>query len=246
MGYTEYGLSEARADQALLKAAELAKRAVEEWRMTTDATRRIVVAASLGPFGAALHNGSEYHGNYGRSFAEVVEFHRSRIEVLGAVIRHDDENAPDLLAFETLPSLEEARAIVEALREFPDLPVWFSFTCRDEKHVAHGELLSECAALVASLPQTVAVGVNCTHPALIGALIGELKIGELKAETSKPIVVYPNSGEGWDAEKRVWTGASDAAGFGESARRWFATGAQIVGGCCRTRPEHVAKIAASL
>jgi homocysteine S-methyltransferase len=107
--------------------------------------------------------------------------------------------------------------------------------------VAHGELLGECAALVAALPQTVAVGVNCTHPALIGALIGELR-----AATRKPIVVYPNSGEGWDAEKRVWTGASDAKGFGESAKRWFAAGAQIVGGCCRTRPEHVSKIAASL
>jgi homocysteine S-methyltransferase len=241
MGYAEYGLAEARADQALLKAAELAQRAVEEWRMTTDATRRVVVAASLGPFGAALHNGSEYHGNYGRNFEEVVAFHRSRIEVWGAAMMHGDDNAPDLLAFETLPSLEEARAILEALRDFPDVPVWFSFTCRDEKHVAHGELLSECATLVAAFPQTVAVGANCTHPALIGALIGELK-----AATSKAIVVYPNSGEGWDAEKRVWTGASDAAGFGESAKRWYAAGAQIVGGCCRTRPEHVEKIAANL
>ncbi len=240
MGYAEYGLTETRADEALLKAAELARRAVEEWRMTTDSTRRIVVAASLGPFGAALHNGSEYHGNYDRGFEEIVEFHRARIEVLCTAMLRGDVYAPDLLAFETLPSLEEARAIIEALRDFPDVPVWFSFTCRDEKHVAHGEVLSECAALVTALPQTLAVGVNCTHPALIESLIGELK-----AATTKPIVVYPNSGEGWDAEKRVWTGASDAAGFGESAKRWFAAGAQIVGGCCRTRPEHVEKIAAS-
>jgi homocysteine S-methyltransferase len=248
MGYAEYGLPEARADQALLKAAELAQQAVKEWRIetgaeATGAERRVVVASSLGPFGAALHNGSEYHGNYGRSFAEIVAFHRSRIEVLGATMKDaaavKDGSVPDLLAFETLPSLEEARAIYEALRDFPDLPVWFSFTCRDEKHVAHGELLRECAALVAALPQAVAVGVNCTYPALIEGLIGELK-----AATLKLIVVYPNSGEGWDAEKRVWTGASDAVGFGESAKKWFAAGAQIVGGCCRTRPEHVMKIAA--
>jgi homocysteine S-methyltransferase len=241
MGYAEYGLPEVRADQALLKAAELAQRAVEEWRAETGAERRVVVASSLGPFGAALHNGSEYHGNYDRSFAEMVAFHRSRIEVLSAAIISGDVNAPDLLAFETLPSFEEACAIYEALRDFPDIPCWFSFTCRDEKHVAHRELLRECAALVSALPQTVAVGVNCTHPALIEELIGEMR-----AVTEKPIVVYPNSGEGWDAEKRVWTGASDALGFGESAKRWFAAGAQIVGGCCRTRPEHVKKIAASL
>jgi homocysteine S-methyltransferase len=240
MGYAEFGLPAPRADQALLKAAELAHRAIEEWRIVSEETRRVVVAASLGPFGAALHNGSEYHGNYGRSFEEIAAFHRSRIEVLGAAMQRGDENVPDLLAFETLPSLEEARAIITALEGWGQIPAWFSFTCRDEMHVAHGELLSECVALVAALPQTVALGVNCTHPALIENLIGELR-----SATKKPIVVYPNSGEGWDAEKRVWTGASDASGFGVSAKRWFAAGAQIVGGCCRTRPEHVLKIAAS-
>ena len=108
----------------------------------------MVIAASLGPYGAVLHNGAEYHGNYELSHAQLVEFHRERIDVLA---RATGTGAPDLLAFETLPSLEEARAIGEALAPWPDLAAWFSFTCKDEEHVAHGERLSECAAVVAEV-----------------------------------------------------------------------------------------------
>lgn len=226
MGYEEIGLPADRADKALLKAAALARQAA-----STYPDRRIVVAASLGPYGAALHNGAEYHGNYGCRFGELVEFHRERIAVLA-------ESDADILAFETLPSLEEAEAICEALADWPHLAAWFSFTCRDLRHVAHGELVSECAAAVARFPQTAAIGVNCTQPALITALIGEIR-----STSDKPIVVYPNSGEGWDAEARCWTGSGDPASYGAMAAEWFAAGAQIVGGCCRTRPAHIAQVA---
>jgi homocysteine S-methyltransferase len=230
MGYAEIGLSAERADAALSRAVELARRAAAEFH-----ERRVVVAASLGPYGAALHNGAEFHGNYGCSFGELVEFHSQRIRVLAEAA---NLNAPDLLAFETLPSLEEAEAIGEALAPWPDVAAWFSFTCKDGRHVAHGELLSECAAAVARFPQTIAVGVNCTQPALLRSLIGEVR-----KSTDKPIVVYPNSGEGWDASARCWTGTGDAASFGELAAGWFAEGAQIVGGCCRTRPAHIRQVA---
>jgi homocysteine S-methyltransferase len=103
--------------------------------------------------------------------------------------------------------------------------------------VAHGELLRERAAAVGRFPQTVAIGVNCTHPALMPGLIGELR-----RASEKPIIVYPNSGEGWDAATRSWTGTSDAAQFGTMAGEWFAAGAQIVGGCCRTRPAHIREV----
>jgi homocysteine S-methyltransferase len=136
-----------------------------------------------------------------------------------------------------LPSLEEAEAIGEALSAWPELAAWFSFTCKDGQHVAHGELLRDCASAVASLPQTIAIGVNCTQPALIQQLISELR-----GASEKPIVVYPNSGEGWDASTRHWTGSSDAARFGAMAEEWFAAGAQIVGGCCRTRPAHIRQV----
>lgn len=229
MGYAEFGLPPERADAALLRAVQLARTAAAEFP-----NRRILIAASLGPYGAALHNGAEYHGNYGVGFSELVAFHRDRICVLAEA----GPVAPDLLAFETLPSLEEAKAIGEALSPWPHLAAWFCFTCKDARHVAHGELLSDCAATVARFPQTIAVGVNCTQPALMPPLIGELR-----RASDKPVVVYPNSGEGWDAESRCWTGKSDPASFGAQAKDWFAAGAQIVGGCCRTRPRHIQQVA---
>jgi homocysteine S-methyltransferase len=232
MGYAEFGLGAERADAALLRAVELAREAAAAFP-----ERRVVVAGSLGPYGAALHNGAEYHGNYDCSFAKLVEFHRERIAVLAAAT---GAQAPDLLAFETLPSLEEALAIGEALAPFPELAAWFSFTCKDGRHVAHGERLSDCAAAAARFPQTVAVGVNCTQPALMPALIGELR-----AASGKPVMVYPNSGEVWDAGARCWTGTGDPASFGAMAAVWFAAGAQLVGGCCRTRPAHIREVAAA-
>ena len=232
MGYAEFGLAPERADAALLRAVDLARTAAAEFP-----DRRIVIAASLGPYGAALHNGAEYHGNYGVGFGELVKFHRERIRVLaeaGAL-------APDLFAFETLPSLEEAEAIGEALGPWPELAAWFCFTCKDQRHVAHGELLSDCAAAVARFPLTIAVGVNCTHPALIPALIRELR-----EASDKPVVVYPNSGEGWDAVNRCWTGTGNPVSFAAQEAEWFAAGAQVVGGCCRTRPEHIRLVAESV
>ena len=231
-GYAEIGLAPARADSGLLRSVALAREAAAAFP-----DRPVVIAASLGPFGAVLHNGAEYHGNYELSHPQLVEFHRERIDILA---RASGTEAPDLLAFETLPSREEARAIGEALRLWPDLAAWFSFTCKDAEHVAHGERLSECAAVVAEFPQTVAIGVNCTLPALIPSLIGELR-----GATRKPVVVYPNSGEGWDPVHRSWTGISDPAGYGAMAREWFAAGAWMVGGCCRTRPEHIRQVKAA-
>jgi len=232
-GYAEFGLDPIRADQALLQSVALAAKARAEFP-----GRFVLIAASLGPYGAALHNSSEYHGNYDCSFSDLVQFHQERIAVLA-------ESEADLLAFETLPSLEEARAIASALEPWPNLAAWFSFVCPDYRarglQVAHGEALSECAAFAASLPQTVAVGVNCTQPVWISSLIAELR----KA-SAKPIVVYPNSGEDWDAEARCWvqpSGSTDPAHFGQQARQWFEAGAQLVGGCCRTRPEHIHQLA---
>jgi homocysteine S-methyltransferase len=228
-GYAEIGLVSERADVALLRSVALAREAAAAFP-----ERRIVIAASLGPFGAVLHDGAEYHGNYDLSHEQLVEFHRERIDVVACA---SGTEAPDLLAFETLPSLEEAQAIGEALLPWPELAAWFSFTCKDAEHVAHGERLSECAAVVGQFPQTIAIGVNCTVPALIPSLIRELRDA-----TDKSVVVYPNSGEGWDALHRCWTGTSDPAAYGAMARDWFAAGARMVGGCCRTRPEHIRQV----
>ena len=233
-GYAEFGLDPSRADTALLRSVDLACTAREEFARN-EKGRKVLIATSLGPYGAALHNGAEYHGNYDCSFEELVEFHQQRIAVLA-------ETQADLLAFETLPSLEEARAIGEALKPWPELAAWFTFNCPDHRaaqlQVAHGEPLRVCAELAAGFPQTVAIGINCTQPKWLASLISEVS-----TVRDKPIVVYPNSGEGWDAESRCWTGSSDPAAFGQQARDWYTAGAQIIGGCCRTRPAHIREVA---
>src|SRR5215469_6318388 len=230
MGYAEIGLPAERADAALRLSVRLARQAANAYP-----DRPVLIAASLGPYGAALHNGAEYHGNYDCGHAELVRFHRERIFSL---VSANGMEAPDFLAFETLPSLGEAQAIGGALADWPGAAAGFSFTCRDEEHVAHGELLRDCAKRVAALPQTIAVGVNCTLPAYIPALIRELRAG-----SDKPVIVYPNSGEGWDAASRCWTGTGDAASYAVMAREWFAAGAHMIGGCCRTQPEHISLVA---
>lgn len=227
-GFAKQGLSAQASADALRRSVSIAESARDWYRGFSD--RPIWIGASLGPFGAMLHNGAEYHGNYRASFEEVVQFHARRISVLAS------SNA-DFLAFETIPSLDEAGAILIALEEHPDVPAWMSFTCRDENHVAHGERLSDCGLLLDGHPQIVAVGINCTSPALTLPLLNQLR-----PSTAKPIVVYPNSGETWDAQTRSWRGDVDPAELAGHAAVWHAAGAQAIGGCCRTRPQHIQEL----
>ncbi len=241
MGFRKQGMTAAQATDAEATALRSSVRLAEQARAMSgppDVLPDVLIAASLGPYGAALANGAEFHGNYGfpdatRQHAELVRFHARRIAVLAAT-------DADLLAFETLPSLFEAQAIVQALKATPNIAAWLSFTCRDAEHTAHGEPLRACAALLDSVPQVLAVGVNCTPPGLILPLLQELKAG-----TAKPLVVYPNSGESWDAQHHCWTGTADVDRYAALAKEWFAAGAQLVGGCCRTGPEHVRAVAAA-
>lgn len=225
LGYAELSRPRKDAARALHQSVELAEAAREQYRHESD--RTILIAASLGPYGAALHNGAEFHGRYKIGFEELVAFHAERLAVA------TDSHA-DLIALETIPSLEETHAILAALARFPSLRAWLSFTCRDDEHVAHGERLADCAALVENAPQVAAVGINCTHPKLIAPLIAAAQ-----SATRKPIFVYPNSGEVWDAANRRWTGKSDPTDYGALASAWFRADAQAVGGCCRTTPAHI-------
>jgi homocysteine S-methyltransferase len=230
-GFQQIGRQDAAkaADRAFRASVAIAHRVRSEYQAASP--RRIWIAASLGPYGAMLHNGAEYHGNYSCSFDDLVGFHSRRIAVLA-------QTDADFLAFESIPSLEEAKAILAALRPYPDLPAYLSFTCRNGTQVSHGETLRECAELLDGQPEVVAIGVNCTRPELIASLIGELA-----PVTRKPIVVYPNSGEQWDTVHRCWLGNGQLQEFGELARRWQEAGAQWIGGCCRTGPEHVRAVA---
>jgi homocysteine S-methyltransferase len=232
-GFQEIGFAPQDAANAaantLRASVALAENVRNEYQAGSQ--RPIWIAASLGPYGAMLHNGAEYHGKYDCSFEDLVGFHSRRIAVLART------NA-DFLAFESIPSLEEAKAILAALQPHPDLAAYLSFTCRDGTHVSHGEGLRACAELLDAQPQVIGIGVNCTAPELIGSLIGDLA-----KVTSKPIIVYPNSGEQWDAVHRCWQGDGQLQAFGDLAGRWRSAGAQWIGGCCRTGPEHVRAVA---
>jgi homocysteine S-methyltransferase len=230
LGYSPQDAAE-KAANALRASVALAEKVRTEYQARS--TRRIWIAASLGPYGAMLHNGAEYHGNYACAFEELVDFHGKRIAVVA-------ETNADFLAMESIPSLEEAKAILAALHPYPNVAAYLSFTCRDGTHVSHGETLRACAELLQQQTQVVGIGVNCTAPHLMGSLIHELA-----HVTSKPIIVYPNSGEQWDAVHRCWQGDGESQQFGELAQSWRAAGAQWIGGCCRTGPEHVRAVAAA-
>jgi homocysteine S-methyltransferase len=243
MGFREIGLDASAAEQAARNAIQqsvaLAEQARRKYAQTESAagrkSRPIWIAGSLGAYGAALHNGAEFHGRYDVSHAALVDFHAGRIDAMR-------ETAADFLAFETVPSLAEAEAILETLARFPGLAAYISFTCRDDAHTGHGEPIEECARLLdaaqqGSMQQILAIGVNCTAPRYILPLIRKVR-----AVTDKRIAVYPNSGETWIGETRSWAGTSDPHAFGDMAHQWRAAGADWIGGCCRTGPEHIRAI----
>jgi homocysteine S-methyltransferase len=204
------------------------------------------VAASVGPYGAMLGGGQEYAADYvdprwsgrtggGLSVGELRRFHRRRLAVLASA-------EPDVLACETIPALAEAEALVAELVEL-DLPGWVSLsTVTDAEgrvRTRRGEDATEAFALVRDVPQVIAVGVNCTDPREVGPAV------RLASEVSgKPVVVYPNSGESWDAVGRRWRGKP---GFAvEDVLAWREAGARLIGGCCRVGPDRVAGISRAL
>lgn len=231
-GFEEAGLSAADAIRALKASISIADAARRRFMETSR--RRVFIAASLGPYGAILHNGAEYHGSYGVPAEELATFHRSRLE-------HLEDGPIDLVACETVPSLQEASAMLRALASFPHLRAWLAFTCVDGRHTASGDEIAACARVVSQSPQVVAIGVNCTAPAHVGALIECLK-----GATHTPIVVYPNSGQYWDAEGRAWTGRSSIGDYGALAADWHRRGATWLGGCCGTTPADIAQVRAAL
>lgn len=131
--------------------------------------------------------------------------------------------------------------MLRALASFPHLRAWVAFTCGDGRHTGSGDEIAACARVVGESPQVVAIGVNCTAPAHVGALIECLK-----GATRKTIVVYPNSGQHWDAEGRAWTGRSSIGDYRALAADWHRRGARWLGGCCGTTPADIAQLRAAL
>ena len=188
------------------------------------------VAASIGPYGAARADGSEYDGRYGLSVEQLRRFHHDRLHILA-------DAAPDVLAVETVPCLTEAEALLAEL-ESVGIPAWLSVTCAGARTRA-GEPLVDAFAMARECPSVFAVGVNCCAPADVLPAI-RLAV----QHSGKPAICYPNSGEGWDAGARDWTGV--AAFSPPDAPAWVAAGARLVGGCCRVGPADIAALTQQL
>ncbi|MFJ6855572.1 homocysteine S-methyltransferase [Streptomyces sp. NPDC091271] len=213
------------------RAAELMAGSVESARRAGAVTgRELWVAASVGPYGAMLADGSEYRGRYGLTVRELERFHRPRAETLA-------EAGPDVMALETVPDVDEAEALLRAV-EGLGVPVWLSYSVAGDRTRA-GQPLAEAFALAAGIDQVVAVGVNCCDPA-----DADRAVEVAAAATGKPVVVYPNSGEEWDAVGRAWTGRGTFEPG--RVRDWQRAGARLVGGCCRVGPSGIAALAERL
>ena len=225
-GFARRGIVAEQADELMRLSVELAVQA----RGTSEA----LVAASIGPYGAILHDGSEYRGDYGVGEESLREFHAERLSLF-------DESEADILACETIPSQVEAKVLAELLASC-ETPAWVSFSCPDAEHISDGTPVEDAAALFRDHPTVLAVGLNCTPPQYVTQLIARFR----RALPDKAIIAYPNSGETWDAETGRWFGTASPIDFAAAAREWVSAGATIVGGCCRTGPEHIRAVRRSV
>ncbi|KAF2849264.1 homocysteine S-methyltransferas-like protein [Plenodomus tracheiphilus IPT5] len=189
------------------------------------------VAGSVGPYGAFLANGAEYRGDYSLPKGEMKDFHRGRIAALV-------ESGADILAIETIPSKEETEALVDLLRtEFQGTKAWFTFTLSGDDAIADGTALSTLVPLFEGVEQVLALGFNCVSDDLALAAVKRLRP---LVKQNVGIVIYPNSGEQWNAQAREWEGQRTEGGLlGQKTKEWFKAGARLIGGCCRTTPEDI-------
>lgn len=226
-GFMKLGYSNEESEALILKSVELAEKAITAYLKNHTPNKRPLIAGSIGPYGAYLADGSEYRGDYKISDAELRDFHQRRIELL-------DNSACNVLAFETIPNYQEAKVINE-LTQHCKKPSWVSFSCKNGSQINDGTSIAKAASVFDGNEKIFSVGVNCTAPKHISSLITELKsvIG------NKNVLVYPNSGEVYDAISKTWSGTSDPVKFSEICQHWIELGANLVGGCCRIGPSHI-------
>uniref|UniRef100_A0A9J7XZH8 Zgc:172121 n=1 Tax=Cyprinus carpio carpio TaxID=630221 RepID=A0A9J7XZH8_CYPCA len=234
-GFVKYlGLRPEEAQQMIMSGVQLAKETVREFMSHSPISdrREPVVAGSVGPYGAFLHDGSEYTGAYEdkMTMEELKDWHRPQIQCLVKA-------GADLVAMETIPGLKEAEALVEVLREFPEAKAWLSFSCKDIHNISSGRRFSEAVQVAGRSSQLVAVGVNCCPAPLVKPLLESAK-SHKKADLSW--VVYPNSGEGWDP-KTGWK-TEKRTSFAKLSLDWKEQGALWIGGCCRVGPANITEL----
>jgi homocysteine S-methyltransferase len=232
-GFKDRGYSVGFARHALVLSYNLVKEARDAfWAAAESRGDRLkpLVAVSIGPYGAYLADGSEYTGKYDIDEEGLYQFHMLRWLMLAT-------EGADLMACETVPSIIEARALGHVLDDVGSTQAWISFSCRDGSHISDGTPFAECVDYMNQFERIVAIGINCTAPRYIPDLIRTAA-----AITTKPIIVYPNSGEVYDPVAKQWGGESEPSEFGTFSREWRKLGATVIGGCCRTTPAHIRQI----
>ncbi len=232
-GFEAAGLGRAAALAAIGTSVALARGARDRYAAEAGVPAGdLLVAGSVGPYGAMLADGSEYRGDHDPGPAALTDFHRPRIEALVSA-------GVDLLAIETIPTIREAEVLVRLLDDV-EIPAWLSYSCRDGRSTSAGEPI-EAAMSLGSHPRLVAIGVNCTAPRYVPSLLAAARLA-----TDRPLIAYPNAGDLWDARARHWV--ADPAGAYEPAAvaSWAALGATWLGGCCGTGPTDITALAVAI
>ncbi|KAM6963116.1 homocysteine S-methyltransferase YbgG [Aplochiton taeniatus] len=223
------------ASELQMSGVRLAQEAVKQFVTGGDLADRKTpfVAGSVGPYGAFLHDGSEYTGAYAEkmSIEELKAWHRPQVQCLVAA-------GPDLIAMETIPSIKEAEALVELLREFPNSRAWLSFSCKDGRCISDGSPFIEAVNMASRCKQLIAVGVNCCPPTLVKPLLDSAKSLHTP---DLSWVAYPNSGEEWNVE-RGWKVNDSRESISKLSVEWKEQGAALIGGCCRISPADIANL----
>lgn len=231
-GFARRGLNTEQAQALIARSVTLAIEARTEFLREQPTAPRPLVAGSVGPYGAFLADGSEYRGDYSLTPEAFIDFHRPRITQLLAA-------GADLLACETQPSFAEIQALCQLIQEFPEARAWFSVTLKDAQHLSDGTPLATVANFLATQPQVVALGINC-----IALTETTAALAHLHRLTALPLVVYPNSGETYDATSKTWhQGGTHCQQLSDYLPDWLAVGARLIGGCCRTSPTDIQALA---
>lgn len=228
-GFADAGIDETEAARLIRLSVTLAREARDAYERN-HANRPLLVAGAVGPYGAYLADGSEYTGRYHLTDDAYREFHRVRLDAL-------KEAGADLIAVETQPKLEEVAVLLKML-EARELSAWVTFTLADEGHLPDGTPVEDAARLCAASPAVDALGFNCVKRELAA---GALK--RMASVTDLPLILYPNSGETYDAATKTWHHPVGGPGWQHFVGPWQSLGVKCLGGCCRTLPSDIVEIA---
>ena len=231
MGFAQKGIELEESIKLIKTSVKLAQQAKMQYLNDIKQDKALLIAGSVGPYGAYLANGSEYTGDYQLSESEFIAFHKDRVTAL-------IDAGVDILACETMPSFLEIKALAKLIQQFPMVNCWFSLTLKDQQHISDGTPLTEVIEYLNSIEQIVSVGINCIA---LEKVTPALEV--LSKLTSKPLIVYPNSGEQYDPTTKQWHKNHDHnCTFANQLDVWINLGAKLIGGCCQTTPKDIVEI----